>query len=69
MNGDHVASNTTDNSAPGWTVTGTGDYNHDGKADVLLQNASGHVAEWQMNADHIDHNLSVGSHSVDWHAI
>jgi hypothetical protein len=50
-------------------VIGTGDYNHDGKADVLLQNASGHVAVWEMNGDHIAHNLSVGTHTTDWHMV
>ena len=69
MNGDHIASNTSVGSAAGWTVIGTGDYNHDGKADVLFQNASGQVAEWQMNGDHITENLTVGSHSIDWHNI
>ena len=52
-----------------WQAAGTGDYNHDGKADVLWQNASGNVAEWQMNGDHIAANLTVGSHSIDWHMV
>ena len=69
MNGDHIASNTTVGSAPGWSVISTGDYNHDGKADVLWQNASGNVAQWQMDGDHIAANLTVGSHSIDWHAV
>jgi hypothetical protein len=69
MNGDHVAANTTVGSASGWTVAATGDVNHDGKADILLQNASGHIAEWQMNADHIAQNLTVGSVSSDWHMV
>jgi hypothetical protein len=50
-------------------VIGTGDYNHDGKADVLFQNASGHVAQWQMDGDHVTENLTVGSHSIDWHHV
>jgi hypothetical protein len=28
---------------------GTGDYNHDGKSDVLWQNSSGAVSVWEMN--------------------
>jgi hypothetical protein len=69
MNGDHVASNTTVGNAAGQTVIGTGDYNHDGKADVLLQDAKGHVTEWQMNGDHVTENDTVASHSTDWHHI
>jgi hypothetical protein len=46
-----------------------GDFNGDGKADVLLQNANRNVTEWQMNGDHIAQNQSVGSHTVDWHMV
>jgi hypothetical protein len=42
---------------------------HDGKADVLLKNASGAVGQWQMKGDHIDENVTVGSHSTDWHMV
>ena len=56
-------------SAAGWKVVDTGDYNHDGKADVLFENAAGKVAQWQMDGDHIEQNLTVGSHSTDWHHV
>ena len=36
---------------------------------MLWQNASGNVAQWQMNGDHIAENLTVGSHSIDWHMV
>ena len=34
---------------PSWHAIGTGDFNGDGKSDILLQNTSGHVAIWEMN--------------------
>jgi hypothetical protein len=35
----------------------------------LLQNASGHVTEQQMDGDHVTDNETVGSHSINWHTI
>jgi hypothetical protein len=32
-----------------WKVLGTGDFNQDGRADVLWENASGTVDIWEMN--------------------
>ena len=62
MDGDHIASNTTVGSVGAdWHAAGTGDFNGDGKADVLWENSKGQVAMWQMNGDHIASNTTVGS--------
>ena len=37
------------NPGPSWTEIGTGDFNGDGKSDILWQNANGQVAIWEMN--------------------
>jgi hypothetical protein len=38
------------NAADGWSAVGTGDFNKDNKADIVLQNsANGNVAVWLMN--------------------
>ena len=40
------------NPGPSWTEIGTGDFNHDGHADILWQNASsGQVSIWDMNGN------------------
>jgi serralysin len=49
-------------SAPtDWKVAGTGDYNGDGKDDILWRNDSGAVAEWQMNGSSV---LAAGATSI-----
>ena len=37
------------NPGPSWHVIGTGDFNGDGKADILWQNTDGTPAIWEMN--------------------
>ena len=51
------------NLVAGWHVTGTGDYNAGGHADVLLRSDSGQTAVWQMAANGFGiatgHNISA----------
>jgi hypothetical protein len=60
MNGTSVnrgAFLTPSSMDPSWKIVGTGDFNGDGKTDILLQNTSGLLACWFMNGT----NLTVVS--------
>ena len=49
IGGGHVA-----NPGPSSKAIGTGDFNHDGNSDILLQNtSSGQVSVWEMNGNTI----------------
>jgi hypothetical protein len=37
------------NPGPTWHVVGTGDFNQDGKTDIVWRNDNGKVAVWEMN--------------------
>jgi hypothetical protein len=60
-------------NSPGtaWKVVGSGDFNHDGDADILFQNTTtGQLSIWEMNG-----NTRVGGGPVganlgpSWHAV
>jgi hypothetical protein len=36
------------NTGTYWKITGTGDFNHDGYADILLRGAGGESLIWNM---------------------
>ena len=49
------------NPGPSWKEIGTGDFNGDGKSDILWQNASGQAAVWEMNGTNVIGGALVGA--------
>ncbi|KAK6020145.1 type I secretion target GGXGXDXXX repeat-containing domain protein, partial [Ostertagia ostertagi] len=72
MNGTAITSDVVlGNPGTVWQVADVGDYNGDGKSDILWRNSStGAVAEWQMNGNTILSNeILPTSASLDWHLV
>jgi subtilisin-like proprotein convertase family protein len=73
MDGTHVIANAqvgTVNAADGWHFADVGDFNGDGKSDLLLLNDSNHgVAVWEMDGTHVIANPQVGTvnAAAGWH--
>ena len=63
MNGSNVTANagvTGAAAGTAWEVVSIGDYNGDGKADVLFRKTStGGMAMWLMNGNHVTANAGV----------
>ena len=71
MNGITVTNSSTatfGNMPATWSVAGTGDFNGDGKSDILWRDTSGNLAIWEMNGTTITNSSAtgVGSLSTVW---
>src|SRR5262249_45213326 len=56
-----------DNPGTNWSVIGTGDFNGDTDADLLLYNgANGNVAVWEMNGTSIAATAGIGNIGTVW---
>jgi FG-GAP repeat len=49
-----------------WSVVQTGDYNGDGKSDLLWRDTSGNTAMWFMNGATISSSAGLGNVSTVW---
>jgi FG-GAP-like repeat len=66
MNGAQVSQYASVPSAPGWTVVGTGDFNGDGKGDILWEDANHGLAIWLMNGTQVSQGGGIGTLPSGW---
>ena len=71
MNGTTILNANTagvGNVPTNWTVVGVGDFNGDGKADILWRNNNGNVAIWEMNGTTIlnANTATFGNMPTSW---
>ena len=60
-NGSFVDNGLTINPGGSWHVVGTGDFNGDGRTDILWRNDSGRVTDWlaQSNGSFVGNGLNL----------
>jgi putative lipase involved disintegration of autophagic bodies len=70
MNGTNViGSGDLGDPGPTWHAIGTGDFNGDGRSDILFQNDSGEIVIWEMNGTSVIGTVSLGNPGPSWHAV
>jgi hypothetical protein len=69
LNGFNIASSGTITTPVGWGVEATGDFNHDNKADIVLQNSDGTPQIWLMNSTSATSTVTLPNPGASWHII
>ena len=62
-----IASGSAGNPGPSWHARGTGDFNGDGRSDILFQNSSGEVDIWSINGTTVISSASIANPGPTWH--
>jgi serralysin len=69
MNGtSRIGGGSLGNPGPSWHVMGSGDYNRDGRPDILWQNASGEVGIWDISGISVVGAAILAGPRPSWHA-
>ena len=66
MNGAAISGGSPGSPTPDWTVQGIGDFNGDGKADILWRHTSGALYTWFMDGTRIPNSGVPGNQGTDW---
>jgi len=67
MNGGSITSSLGLGTVPtAWAVEQVGDFDGDGKADILWRHTSGLLALWLMNGGSITSSLGLGAVPTSW---
>ena len=64
-----IGSASLGNPGPSWHAIGSGDFNGDGRSDILWQNDSGEVVVWALNGGNVIGSAGLGNPGPSWHAI
>ncbi|HVH78236.1 MAG TPA: FG-GAP repeat protein, partial [Stellaceae bacterium] len=57
------------NPSASWHIVATGDFNGDGKSDILFQNTDGTPSIWEMNGTSIIGVGALPNPSSSWHIV
>ena len=57
------------NPGPIWEIKGTGDFNGDGKDDIIWQNDDGTPAIWLMDGQSVTDVTALPNPGSDWHIV
>src|SRR6266511_1166337 len=52
-----------------WHVAGIGDFNGDGRSDILWRGDDSTLGMWQMNGTQIQSAANFGTVGTDWHVV
>jgi VCBS repeat protein len=70
MNGNSVSSQVVlSNPGTQWHIAGSGDFNIDGRADILWQSSDGTPMIWTMNGTSVAATATLANPGTNWHAI